>query len=107
MAFADYLVRGRCNENGHAEYISAFMNSVYGKAKLRHMCKNIVGMANINAQEFQDIPICLPPYTLQFKFAEVVKKVILENRKKKNHSAFADNLFNSLVQKAFKGELHK
>ena len=39
MAYAGYLVRGRTKENFAPEYISAFLNSPWGKEKLQSMCK--------------------------------------------------------------------
>ena len=105
MAFAGYLVRVRTNEKANAEFLSAFMNSDYMKRILQLKCKNIVGMANINAQELQDFNIYIPPMELQNKFAKIVEKV--ETQKQKNELVIEqmNNLFNSLSQKAFKGEL--
>lgn len=74
MAIAGYLVRVRTNESGSPYYLSAFLNSTYGKQLLKSMCKSIVGMANINAQELQNIEIMLPPRSLQDEYAEVVKR---------------------------------
>lgn len=105
MAFAGYLVRVRTNKKAVPDFISSYMNSDYMKSILRAKCKNIVGMANINAQEFQDFEIYIPPIELQNKFAQIVEKV--EEQKQKNEQVIEqmDNLFNSLSQKAFKGEL--
>jgi hypothetical protein len=75
MAYAGYLVRLRTNERGHPEYVSAVLNSNYGKAVLRGMCKSIVGMANINAKEVQTIPIAQPPFQLQSRFASQAAQV--------------------------------
>lgn len=69
MAFAGYLVRARLNDCGNPYYVSAYLNSEHGKKTLVGMCKSIVGMANINAQELQDIPILLPPKEVQDRFA--------------------------------------
>ena len=101
VAFAGYLVRVRTNNLAHYEFLSAFMNSSYMKKKLQMKCKNIVGMANINAQEFQDFDIYLPPIDLQNQFAQIVQKV--EAQKEKNQKVIEqmDNLFNSLMQQAF------
>lgn len=74
MAIAGYLVRVRTNERGNPHYLSAFLNSNYGKQLLQSICKSIVGMANINAQELQNIEIMLPPRSLQDEYAEVVKR---------------------------------
>jgi type I restriction enzyme S subunit len=73
MAIAGYLVRVRMNERGNSYYVSGYLNSVHGKSALRTRAKSIVGMANINAQEMQDIPILLPPIELQDKYAEIVQ----------------------------------
>ena len=51
LAIAGYLVRARANAYGNNDYISGYLNSPHGKATLMGMCKNIVGMANINAKE--------------------------------------------------------
>jgi type I restriction enzyme S subunit len=42
---------------------------------LRNMCKSIIGMANINAHEFQNIRIKIPPITLQNYYAGLVETV--------------------------------
>ncbi|HFL8975352.1 TPA: restriction endonuclease subunit S, partial [Escherichia coli] len=61
MAFAGYLIRVRPNSIGNNYYISGYLNSIHGKITLMNMCKSIVGMANINAQELQNIEILIPP----------------------------------------------
>lgn len=105
MAFAGYLIRIRTNAENNPEYISAFLNSRYGKMILNNMCKNIIGMANINAQELQDIPILKPPIELQNRFASIIAEVERIKAKLKNNLEKNENLFQSLQQKAFKGEL--
>lgn len=105
LAIAGYLVRGRVNAKGNPFYISTYLNSVHGKAVLRNMCKNIVGMANINAQEFQDIAIALPPKPEQDRFQE--KVIEIEKSKIPFLSALdaTEKLFTSLQYRAFRGEL--
>jgi type I restriction enzyme S subunit len=105
MAIAGYLVRIRANERGNNYYLSAYLNSAHGKKTLVGMCKSIVGMANINAQEVQNIKIVLPPIQLQNEFEKIVKAT---KQKLKNFDKSSDLLndnFNSLSQKAFAGEL--
>lgn len=106
MAYAGYLVRARCNELAHPDYISSFMNSKYGKKTLQSMCKSIVGMANINAKEFQKIKIAKPPVELQEKFAIRVAVIRTKVADVKQQEAEYNLLFNALMQKAFKGELN-
>lgn len=105
VAFAGYLIRVRTNEYGSPYYISGYLNSEHGKSTLRNMCKSIVGMANINAQEMQNIQIVIPPVDLQEKYAELVKAtknrlVPFDDSKRE-----LEELFSSLSQKAFRGEL--
>lgn len=105
MAFAGYLVRARTNGLAHPDYIAGYLNSPHGKVTLRHMSKNIVGMANINAQEFQEILIPHPPIEAQLEYVRILDGV--RQREKPLRSALKESeaLFNSLVQRAFKGEL--
>ncbi|CAH9060292.1 Type-1 restriction enzyme EcoKI specificity protein [Pseudoalteromonas sp. CIP111854] len=105
MAFAGYLVRARVNDKAVPEYISALMNSRYGKQTLLNMCKSIVGMANINAKEFQKIKLPIPPIELQQEFQKIVFALDEKLFELKKHFKENDDLFNSLMQKAFKGEL--
>lgn len=105
MAIAGYLVRGRANARGNTHYISGYLNSTHGKAVLRNMCKNIVGMANINAKEFQSIPIAIPPVELQRAYAEKLMSLRAEEAQFQASLDIASTLFASLQHRAFKGEL--
>ncbi|EFB2073950.1 TPA: restriction endonuclease subunit S [Escherichia coli] len=75
MAFAGYLIRVRSNSIGNNYYISGYLNSIHGKITLMNMCKSIVGMANINAQELQNIEILIPPKHLQDEYEIIYKKI--------------------------------
>lgn len=105
MAIAGYLVRARANARGDTHYISGYLNSTHGKAVLRGMCKNIVGMANINAREFQSIPIAIPPVELQRAYADKLASLRAEETKIQTSLDLASILFNSLQHRAFEGEL--
>lgn len=105
MAYAGYLVKAIPNERATGEFIAAYMNTKYVKSKLLNMAKNIVGMANINAEEFKKIDIYIPPIELQneyIKFIEQVDKLKFEMGK--GLKVLEDNI-NSLMQKSFSGEL--
>ncbi|HIF9059694.1 TPA: restriction endonuclease subunit S [Photobacterium damselae] len=105
MAIAGYLIRVRANDLGNPWYISGYLNSSHGKQTLLNMCKSIVGMANINAQELQNIKILLPPVELQNKYESIVKEV--NKRVSCHHESVKElqTLFNALSQKAFSGQL--
>lgn len=103
VAIAGYLIRVRTNAKGNGYYISGYLNSAHGKATLQNMCKSIVGMANINAQEMQDIPILLPPAKLQDQYRNIV--ILTKTKLSVHQTALEGNLelFSSLSQKAFSG----
>jgi type I restriction enzyme, S subunit len=105
MAFAGYLVRGVVNEAADPEYIGAFMNTPQIKQFLRNKCKSIVGMANINAKEFQAIPIAAPPIDLQQRFGAIVESIEKQKAAQKAQLEEFENLFASLQHNAFNGTL--
>lgn len=105
MIAAGYLIRVRFNEKANPYFVSYYLNSQYGKLILKNMCKSIVGMANINAQEMQDIKILLPSIELQNQFAEKITLIEQQKELAKQELKESDDLFNCLLQKAFKGEL--
>lgn len=105
MAYAGYLIRGRVFQGHVPEYISAFLNSKWGKAILRNMCKNIVGMANINAKEFGSIELPVPPSHLQARFQRSCHAIREQKRTLQRHAAHLDTLFASLQHRAFAGDL--
>ena len=105
MIIAGYIIRVRLKNNILPIYLSTFLNSSYGKTLLRGMAKGAVNQANINAQELKSIKVHVPPIELQNEFAEFVTKVdSIRSKMETSLSELEDN-FNSLMQKAFKGEL--
>ena len=101
MIIAGYIIRVRVNEKAVPEYLSAFLNSKYGKEKLFSMCKAIVGQANINAQELQDIKVLIPPNTLQAEFAKIKEKVNIEKSKLENNLNEIITIQQALMQQYF------
>ena len=101
FAYAGYLIRIRPNELATSEYISGFLNSQYGKMVLRNMCKAIVGMANINAKELQNIKIPMPPLEKQRYFDSISHQI---HKLKSRHYTSAmemKNLFESTLSRCF------
>ncbi|MDH1055984.1 restriction endonuclease subunit S [Aquipseudomonas alcaligenes] len=105
VAIAGYLIRVRPNEMGDSHYISGYLNSAHGKATLRSICKSIVGMANINAQEMQSIPIMLPSIELQRNYQKLVVATRCKLQAFDAALKLAEQAFNSLSYKAFSGQL--
>jgi len=105
MVIAGYLIRIRVNEFANPYYLWAHLNSKWAKLTLMNMCKNIVGMANINAQEMQNIKILKAPINLQNQFADRIQLIEAQKQQAQATHTKAEELFNSLLQRAFKGEL--
>lgn len=105
MIIAGYLIRVRTNKKANSWYLWGFLNSQYGKQLLQEMCKSIVGMANINAQELQDIKIPIPPIDLQDQYKNYYKKIESIRKKLFDSKLYFNKLSNALSQLAFKGEL--
>ncbi len=101
MAYAGYLVRLVPKEMANSELISAYLNSLHGKKLLLKMAKNIVGMANINAQELSRIEIFIPPISLQNQFAEIVTKIEEQKALVKRAIDETQYLFDSLMSEYF------
>lgn len=105
MIIAGYLIRVRLKEDMNPYFVWAHLNSKWAKLTLENMCKNIVGMANINAQELQDIPILKPSKKRQDQYAERIIRVEKQKEYSKISLWKAEELFQGLLQRAFKGEL--
>lgn len=105
VIIAGYLIRVRFDEHTNPWFVWGHLNSKYGKTRLFNLCRNIVGMANINAKELQAIPILKPPIDLQNQFAAIVEKVDALKSRYQQSLTDLESLYGALSQKAFKGEL--
>jgi len=59
----------------------------------------------LNYSQIKDFDLILPPISLQNKFASIVKEIEKIKQHQRKFREEIDNLFNALMQKAFKGEL--
>ncbi|MGB5981744.1 MAG: restriction endonuclease subunit S [Nonlabens sp.] len=105
MCIAGYLIRLRTKEGINPYYLWAHLNSSYSKQNLFSMCRNIVGMANINAQEIQNFKCLDIPESLGNAFEEIVFEINSLKNTYQNHLQELENLYARLSQDAFKGEL--
>jgi type I restriction enzyme, S subunit len=107
VIIAGYLIRVRTNALGNPYYISGFLNSKMGKSILFNMCKSIIGMANINAQELQNIQLPIPPIALQNDYQIRIEAIKTLKYKVLEAQQQSETLFQSLLQQAFEGSLVK
>lgn len=89
------------------------LNSIYAQFLLnnestRKKISNLTGGATqkvVNTKEIQKLIIPVPPITLQNQFAELVQAIEQQKAQAQASLEKAEELFNSLLQRAFKGEL--
>ena len=102
--YAGYLIRYRFNNKIIPEYVYYFTKTPLYRGWINSKQK-VVAQPNINAKQYSSLKIPLPPLPLQQKFAKIVEQVekMKENINKTKQNS--EELFNSLVSKAFRGEL--
>ena len=82
-----------------------FLTTPFAEKQMLRNAKKTSGQLNLTLEICKNIEIPLPSLELQNKFAKIVEKV--EAQKQKNELVIEqmNNLFNSLSQRAFKGEI--
>ncbi len=87
------------------EYLSALIGSQRGKRYFLKAAKQTTGVASINKTQLSGFPALVPPIDTQHEYLSRLKKfdhmIYIQMNKYKE----SGNLFNSLVQRAFRGEL--
>lgn len=79
------------NENARKAYVLKYVTSST--------------ISGINQTNLAEVTILVPPLSLQQQFVEIVNKTEALKEKQKQSEQELENLFQSLMQKAFKGEL--
>lgn len=102
---ASYLVKLRLNKKFNPIVFAFLLNTTHFKTMFIRRCKKAVGQSNISPTLLKEFPIYFPPLSLQQQFAEIVNKTETLKEKQKQSEQESENLFQSLMQKAFKGEL--
>jgi len=89
------------------------VNSIFLYYLIKYSRKHIQNHASngmkrmLSKGEFEKIKLILPNLNIQQEFERKINHVIIQNEKVKNALANSGNLFQALIQKAFKGELVK
>ncbi len=102
---ASYLVKLKLTKDYDPIWFSYLLNTKYYKSLFALKCKKAVNQSNISPTLLKEFPMYNPPLSLQQQFVELVKKTEVLKEKQKESEKELENLFNSLMQKAFKGEL--
>ena len=102
--FASYLIRVRPSSLISPEYLAYFFKTEFYWKQIQ---QNSSGSAQpgVNSSKLKELLIILPPIELQKGFARL--DIFIQNNlmKMNNFLHQQDNLFNSLLQRAFRGEL--
>lgn len=106
FVFASYLIRAIIKQKIlDPQFLVYLLGNANYRSVVRSKCSTTAGQFNINTKGLGCLPIILPPLPLQQQFAELVQKTEALKEEQKESEQELENLFNSLMQKAFKGEL--
>ena len=94
----------RFNDSINQVFLYFQLTSNYGEREIQKRVKGAV-TKTIRKDAVREIPILSPPLELQNQFAERVEVIEAQKAQAKASLAQAEDLFNSLLQRAFKGEL--
>jgi len=86
------------------EYVQEYL---YWMAKLGGLSASVseVTFSHLTADKLAKLPIPIPPLELQQRFVQIVNAVTHDMSSRLAEREYYDELFNSLMQRAFKGEL--
>jgi len=104
-AYAGYLIRFKPDINQIIPlYLFALTHTEYYKSWVEAR-KRVAGQPNINGQEYSSFSVLCPPVPLQQKFSSLLNH--LNNNRKNRYECHArlETLFNSLLHRAFTGDL--
>jgi type I restriction enzyme, S subunit len=87
------------------QFVSAQVGSHRGKRYFLRAAKQTTGIASINKTQLSEFPLLVPPLALQADFESAVLSVRELEGDLQRAATTDDNLFNALVQRAFRGEL--
>ena len=87
------------------EYIQELLKSRYIRSKIAKTCKTTAGQYLLSKMKLHEIDMPCPPLKFQRRFVNIIKNVETIQQSQIQSQQQIDNLFNSLMQKAFKGEL--
>ena len=102
----NHLIRVKLDlKRAEPTYISAFLNSAGGRRQLTQFGKTTSGLNTISTSNVKATEVLLPPLSEQKKYSELKQKIAMCLRLHQRHFQHTSDLFNSLLQRAFRGEL--
>jgi type I restriction enzyme S subunit len=91
-------------ENVKSRFYNFFINSIWGKAIIEKLSRR-AGQPHLNSEQVSNIECILPSYGKLQTFKLIIDNLELTRKQIVNSRLKNNDLFNSLIQKAFKEEL--
>ncbi len=108
-SYASYLIRVRFSRGVEPNFISFFINSVYGRAWIRSVVSQQVGQANVNGTKLKNLAVPLPSFDEQKKIVSELERLfsIIYESESLIHREInrAQSLRQSILKRAFDGKL--
>lgn len=102
----NHIFRVRCKtEFCYPRYFSHTLQTQYSKKYFLRASKKTSNLATINMKQLKAFSLPLPPLPLQQKFASIVENVEELRQQHQRSMRESNDLFDALMQKAFRGEL--
>lgn len=86
------------------EYLMVLLESEHMQRWMQRRTKG-AGVKGINLGDVKEIPIPIPPKKLQVKFSDFFNQLRKQQTHDSQYCFNSENLFSSLLQRAFKGDL--
>jgi type I restriction enzyme, S subunit len=103
-AFGGYDLIVKLNKKLNPEYINVLFNSIFKEKMILPLTRR-AAQPHLNARQVKSLKIYFPPVGLQNQFANKVQKLESQKNLMQQSLTELENNFNSLMQRAFKGEL--
>lgn len=108
MVYASYLIRLRTDTTRLLpEYLSAFLNSAYGRAAMRNAIRTTAGQSNLNGENLTKVKLPIPSIAEQERFRDFWLQVRELRRLIAKSESVASELRDALSVHALSGELTK
>jgi len=92
------------NKKINPVFLNELLNHPYYQFKLKQLSRR-AGQPHLNSEQIRTLKIIIPHKKLQDEYAEIIDKINALISYQSRSSKDCSYLFNSLMQKAFKGEL--
>jgi type I restriction enzyme S subunit len=105
--YASYLIRIRVRKSIpiRPDFIAYHINYKTFRRRVVREARTTAGNYNLNTAGLRSFELIFPPILLQNKFADIIRKVEDQKQLSQKSLQKSEDLFQSLLQRAFRGEL--